>query len=99
MRLLLVDNHDSFTHNLAHRLAEAGARPIVVAHDTPIERLPLADVAGIVISPGPGRPERAADFGVCGALIAQARVPLLASAGCSRSSASPSVPGSRPRPG
>lgn len=77
MRLLLVDNHDSFTHNLAHRLAEAGARPLVVPNDTPFERLPLDAVAGVVLSPGPGRPERPADFGVCRALIERSAVPLL----------------------
>lgn len=77
MRLLLVDNYDSFTHNLAHRLAEAGAEPLVRTNDTPLDRLPLDAVAGIVLSPGPGRPDRPADFGVCRALIERARVPLL----------------------
>ncbi|MCB9551504.1 MAG: chorismate-binding protein [Myxococcales bacterium] len=77
MRILLVDNHDSFTHNLAHGLRVAGARVRVVPHETPFEALGLADADGVVISPGPGRPEVAGDFGVCGRVIAEARVPLL----------------------
>jgi anthranilate synthase/aminodeoxychorismate synthase-like glutamine amidotransferase len=57
--LLLVDNHDSFTHNLAHLLAAAWEEPEVVRVDalTPesmVARRPQA----LVLSPGPGRPER-----------------------------------------
>ncbi len=77
MRLLLVDNYDSFTHNLAHRLAEAGAEPVIVPNDTPFEQLPLDAVAGVVLSPGPGRPDRPADFGVCRAIIERCRLPIL----------------------
>jgi anthranilate synthase/aminodeoxychorismate synthase-like glutamine amidotransferase len=59
-RVLLVDNHDSFTHNLAQALAVLGAE----VHVVPNER---ADEAGaralgathLVLSPGPGRPEHA----------------------------------------
>lgn len=58
--ILLVDNYDSFTWNLAHRLGELGAGVRVVRNDA----LTLDDVASmaperIVISPGPGRPETA----------------------------------------
>lgn len=77
VRLLLIDNHDSFTHNLAHGLRVAGARVRVVPHETPFEALGIDAVDGVVISPGPGRPEVAGDFGVCGRVIAEARVPLL----------------------
>ena len=58
--LLLIDNYDSFTWNLAHRLGELGASVKVVRNDaaTPdeIERM---GATRIVISPGPGRPETA----------------------------------------
>jgi anthranilate synthase/aminodeoxychorismate synthase-like glutamine amidotransferase len=58
--ILLIDNYDSFTWNLAHRLGELGAEVRVVRNDA-------LSVAGIeelapsrlVISPGPGRPETA----------------------------------------
>lgn len=78
MRLLLVDNYDSFTHNLAQLLAEVtGAWPVVVPNDTPLLALALDRFDGVVLSPGPGRPEVAADFGVCRALIERVGVPLL----------------------
>jgi len=58
--LLLIDNYDSFTYNLAHRLGELGASVKVVRNDAvtvqDIERLAPDRV---VISPGPGRPETA----------------------------------------
>jgi anthranilate synthase/aminodeoxychorismate synthase-like glutamine amidotransferase len=62
VRVLLVDNYDSFTYNLVQELGELGADPVVFRNDA-------IDVAGIrllapdavVISPGPGRP---ADGGV-----------------------------------
>jgi anthranilate synthase component II len=58
--LLLIDNYDSFTYNLAHRLGEIGASVKVIRNDA----VSVADVERlsperIVISPGPGRPETA----------------------------------------
>lgn len=58
--LVLIDNHGSFTHGLAHMLAEAGAAVTVVDRDA----ASLADLDAmrperIVISPGPGRPAEA----------------------------------------
>ena len=58
VRVLLVDNYDSFTYNLVQELGELGAEPVVYRNDA-------VEVAGIralgpdaiVISPGPGRPE------------------------------------------
>lgn len=68
MRLLLLDNFDSFTYNLLDYLQQLGATVEVVRNDVPlaaIEALPAFD--GIVLSPGPGTPARA---GVMPALIA-----------------------------
>jgi anthranilate synthase/aminodeoxychorismate synthase-like glutamine amidotransferase len=58
--VLLIDNYDSFTWNLAQYLGELGAAPVVRRND----EVTLEDVAEmkpdrIVISPGPGRPEAA----------------------------------------
>ena len=58
--LLLIDNYDSFTFNLAQYLGELGAPPVVKRND----EITADEVAGmrpdrIVISPGPGRPEDA----------------------------------------
>lgn len=60
MRVLVLDNYDSFTFNLVQYLGELGAEPIVVRNDElpPVEALALAPDR-VVISPGPGRPERA----------------------------------------
>lgn len=58
--VLLIDNYDSFTWNLAHRLGELGARVRVVRNDAmTIGELEELSPARIVISPGPGRPETA----------------------------------------
>jgi anthranilate synthase/aminodeoxychorismate synthase-like glutamine amidotransferase len=58
--VLLIDNYDSFTWNLAQYLGELGAPPLVKRND----EITLDEVAAlaperIVISPGPGRPEGA----------------------------------------
>ena len=60
VRVLLLDNHDSFTFNLAQYLGELGAVVEVVLSD----RIAVADVHearcdAVVLSPGPGRPEAA----------------------------------------
>ncbi len=76
--LLLIDNYDSFTYNLAHYLGALGAEVDVRRNDA----LTAADAIGlkpshIVLSPGPCGPEQA---GICLELIAQAaatQTPLL----------------------
>jgi anthranilate synthase/aminodeoxychorismate synthase-like glutamine amidotransferase len=79
VRTLLIDNHDSFTYNLFHLLAEVnGAEPLVVRNDEAgWDELAGLRFENVIISPGPGRPERAADFGVCAEAIRRAEVPLL----------------------
>jgi anthranilate synthase/aminodeoxychorismate synthase-like glutamine amidotransferase len=59
-RVLVIDNYDSFVYNLVQYLGELGAEPIVYRNDelTVDEALAL-DVDGILLSPGPGRPEDA----------------------------------------
>ena len=58
--ILLLDNYDSFTFNLAQYLGELGAPPVVRRND----EITVGDIESlhperIVISPGPGRPEDA----------------------------------------
>lgn len=43
----------------------------------PYAELPLEGVVAVVISPGPGHPSRASDFGVCGKVIARCDLPIL----------------------
>ncbi len=79
MKTLLIDNYDSFTYNLFQLLSEAnGDEPIVVRNDEASwEELSQHAFDNVVVSPGPGRPDRTEDFGVCSRAIAEADVPLL----------------------
>jgi len=59
-RIFLLDNYDSFTYNLVHLLARAGAEVTVARNDQiTVDEVRALDPAAIVISPGPSRPERA----------------------------------------
>ena len=60
MKLLMIDNYDSFTYNLVHLFEELGAEVVTVRNDaiTPDEALALAPDR-LVVSPGPGRPKDA----------------------------------------
>jgi anthranilate synthase component 2 len=75
--LLLIDNYDSFTYNLAQYLGEHGARLVVRRNDEiMLDEVGQLAPERIVISPGPGRPE---DAGVSVAVIQRfgPSVPLL----------------------
>jgi anthranilate synthase/aminodeoxychorismate synthase-like glutamine amidotransferase len=70
MRILLVDNYDSFTYNLAHLFGKAGAEVDVVRNDDPsLDEAKMRTYAATVFGPGPGRPE---DAGKMCALIRSA---------------------------
>ena len=75
--ILLIDNYDSFTYNLAHLFGELGAEVVVRRNDAidPDEAEQLAP-SHLVLSPGPGRP---ADAGVSVELVRRlgGRVPTL----------------------
>ncbi len=79
MRTLLIDNYDSFTYNLFQLLGEVnGVEPTVVRNDEASwEELSRLRFDNVVLSPGPGRPERARDFGVCAEAIRRCELPLL----------------------
>lgn len=60
MTILLLDNYDSFTYNLYDYLLQTGANVVVLRHDaSALQTLNPADFDGVVLSPGPGRPEYA----------------------------------------
>jgi len=70
LQLLLLDNYDSYTYNIYSYLSTMCKKPpIVVSNDAygSWDELiqAVGNVDGIVISPGPGRPERKEDMGVC----------------------------------
>jgi len=59
-RILVVDNYDSFVYNLVQYLGELGADPVVHRHDDlTIDEIAALEPDGVLISPGPGRPEDA----------------------------------------
>ena len=74
--ILMIDNYDSFTYNFVQMLAAAGMEVEVLRNDAESVAAMLArKPAGIVLSPGPGRPE---DAGVCLDLLrSRAPIPLL----------------------
>jgi para-aminobenzoate synthetase len=78
MRVILVDNYDSFTYNLYQLIGEVcGHPPTVVRNDTPWADLRFDEFDAAVISPGPGRPDRDRDFGVSARVILDSGLPVL----------------------
>ncbi|MSW10397.1 MAG: aminodeoxychorismate/anthranilate synthase component II [Actinobacteria bacterium] len=74
-RILVVDNYDSFVFNLVQYLQQLGAECTVVRNDA-VEAADAANYDGVLISPGPGIPEKA---GVSVAMIkfcAEKKIPL-----------------------
>ncbi|HIE47818.1 TPA: aminodeoxychorismate/anthranilate synthase component II, partial [Candidatus Bipolaricaulota bacterium] len=80
MRILVIDNYDSFTHNLVQYLGELGAAPVVFRNDAlTLEQVGKLVPCGIVISPGPGHPADRRYFGICADVLREVspRVPTL----------------------
>jgi len=80
LKILVIDNYDSFTYNLVQYLGELGGNPVVHRNDA----IDLAGIEaerpdGIVISPGPGNPKDPKYFGVCSDVLTRLgpRVPTL----------------------
>jgi para-aminobenzoate synthetase component 2 len=74
-KILVVDNYDSFVYNLVQYLAQLGAECTVVRNDE-VEACEAKNYDGVLISPGPGTPERA---GISIAMIkycAEKNIPL-----------------------
>jgi anthranilate synthase component 2 len=70
MKVLVIDNYDSFVYNLVQYVGELGAETIVFRNDqTNLEELTKLKPDRIVISPGPGNPEDEKFFGVCKAIL------------------------------
>jgi anthranilate synthase/aminodeoxychorismate synthase-like glutamine amidotransferase len=73
--ILLIDNYDSFTYNLAHLFGELGAEVVVRRNDAiDADEAEQLAPSHLVLSPGPGRPESA---GVSIELVRRLRVPTL----------------------
>ena len=80
MKILIIDNYDSFVYNLAQILGQLRAEPRVIRNDK-ITRKSIGrmDPDAIVISPGPGHPADRKYFGVCSDIITHfgSRIPIL----------------------
>jgi para-aminobenzoate synthetase len=79
MKILIVDNYDSFTYNLYQLVGTiTGEAPVVIPNDklTWSQFLDLAPDK-VILSPGPGRPENARDFGICRQILLESPVPVL----------------------
>src|SRR5579859_5413393 len=76
-RILVIDNYDSFVYNLYQYLGVLGAEPVVRRHDAvDVSEIRAFRPDGVLISPGPGRPEDAGvSMAVIGALAGE--VPIL----------------------
>lgn len=74
VRILVVDNYDSFVFNIVQYLAQLGAEVDVRRNDA-VEPAEAEGYAGVLLSPGPGTPE---DAGVCMEMIRQlqGRIPV-----------------------
>ena len=70
MKVLVIDNYDSFVYNLVQYLGELGGEPTVYRNDQlTLNQAMKLNPDRIVISPGPGTPEDPHYFGVCSAVL------------------------------
>ena len=70
MRFLIIDNYDSFVYNISQTLGRIGVDSDVVRNDAiTAGEIRARRYDAIIISPGPGTPESARDFGVSGQVI------------------------------
>jgi para-aminobenzoate synthetase len=79
VKTLLIDNYDSYTYNLFQLIAEVnGEEPVVVLNDAPADAVPdLTAFDNVVVSPGPGHPAKARDFGISARVLAESPLPVL----------------------
>jgi anthranilate synthase component 2 len=72
MKVLVIDNYDSFVYNLVQYIGEQGPETIVYRNDQiTLQQIKALKPDRIVISPGPGSPEDPKYFGVCKAVLEQ----------------------------
>jgi anthranilate synthase/aminodeoxychorismate synthase-like glutamine amidotransferase len=80
MKVLVIDNYDSFVYNLVQYIGEFRTQVVVYRNDqVTLQQVQKLKPDRIVISPGPGNPENPKDFGVCKAVLQKVspKVPTL----------------------
>jgi para-aminobenzoate synthetase component 2 len=76
-RILVIDNYDSFVYNLVQYLAQLDAKVVVRRNDAvEPDELDSLDVAGVLISPGPGLPQDAGNSMAMVSACVERRLPL-----------------------
>ena len=70
MRVLILDNYDSFVYNLAQYAGEIADEVVVKRNDeVSLPEVRRLSPENIIISPGPGTPENPRNFGICGEVL------------------------------
>jgi anthranilate synthase component 2 len=80
MKVLVIDNYDSFVYNLVQYIGKLGGKPTVYRNDKiTLKKAMELNPERIVISPGPGNPEESRYFGVCSQilLVMSPKIPTL----------------------
>lgn len=79
MQTLIIDNYDSFTYNIYQLIAEVNQEnPVVITNNQlSWQEIKQANFDNIIISPGPGNPEKKEDFGVCEEVLLKSEIPIL----------------------
>jgi anthranilate synthase component II len=80
VKVLVIDNYDSFVYNLVQYVGELGVEVVVFRNDQiTLEQVQTLNPARIIISPSPGNPEDENYFGVCRSILLQVspQVPTL----------------------
>jgi anthranilate synthase/aminodeoxychorismate synthase-like glutamine amidotransferase len=80
MRVLVLDNYDSFVYNLVQALRSLGCEVTVVRNAAwSLAQVRTHAPDALIISPGPGRPDQPRHFGICGEVIRElhAELPML----------------------
>lgn len=78
--ILLIDNYDSFTYNLYQMIGIHNQDIKIIRNDElTLEEIRILKPDYIIISPGPGNPEKVSDFGVCKQVIKElgSEIPIL----------------------
>lgn len=66
MKILIIDNYDSFTYNLYQYVGALGGNPVVVRNDAiTLDQVKEGGCSHVIISPGPGDPTDPHYFGIC----------------------------------
>ena len=79
MKTLIIDNYDSYTYNLYQLISDVNKeKAIVIKNDEmTYDEIVKLNFDNVIISPGPGRPDKIEDFGVCGEIIKKLDKPIL----------------------